>query len=655
MRRFRLGCWCTTGLICCLLVVSSETNKNHALYSQLRDQGEEVDNSGGQTLVKLFTNDQWTHRPVSSQPSDRQLYSVGLEKVQELNSGRQERTHSSNGPEQLNRIPFLRYSAAQDSHQTTYLGLDNTDAGHLPPELQLGWTSGESLSILTGVQAPEIPVVHGQEFFPDALQYALITSGAAAKRRRLSWRYENEPPERERGRDKYNMAGSAIAAEAEEEEGEDEEDDNSPPLLGGPGNLDEEETEVRGVDAFAQWAAQFGPNGTKMFQEDLAISQEEARKKDWGASAMFDPNVDLSGDIPLKEGYGGPFFARAFIATVALGERHPFLAPGQEPARLGPRVWEDSPEFNTSANMSGLVRMKEGFGGSYFALAKAFNDPVGVRRPFLAPGVVLKDMWIINRGAGPREKAPDSPEFNSSFAAPGEIEPTLGFGGPFVARAACGSTPLGTRRPFQLPVVRGQRPRADPFNILGIDEVEIFAVGGASTSRLPGVVRRPFKEIRDANTTFNRVPDRPRPPPPPARKYRKYVMPIPPSPPPSPAVSSPSERQRRKHEEGPMKYGPRLSQNWFFFHEKLVDELKEAESEGGWDVLFLGDSLFEPWRGTKMDQSWAAYADVPATWDASFGKVYGRKAHVMAISGDGVKNIMWRLVNGEMPSRIPPR
>jgi hypothetical protein len=62
-------------------------------------------------------------------------------------------------------------------------------------------------------------------------------------------------------------------------------------------------------------------------------------------------------------------------------------------------------------------------------------------------------------------------------------------------------------------------------------------------------------------------------------------------------------------------------------------QLVAADEEGGWDVVFLGDSLFEPWRGTKMGQPWAAYADIPATWTATFGQAYGKKAHVMAISG----------------------
>lgn len=58
-----------------------------------------------------------------------------------------------------------------------------------------------------------------------------------------------------------------------------------------------------------------------------------------------------------------------------------------------------------------------------------------------------------------------------------------------------------------------------------------------------------------------------------------------------------------------------------------------ADEKGGWDVLFLGDSLFEPWRGTKMDQPWTAYDDIPETWNQSFGKTFGEKAHVLAISG----------------------
>ncbi len=65
-------------------------------------------------------------------------------------------------------------------------------------------------------------------------------------------------------------------------------------------------------------------------------------------------------------------------------------------------------------------------------------------------------------------------------------------------------------------------------------------------------------------------------------------------------------------------------------------QLAEADEEGGWDVVFLGDSLFEPWRGTKMDQPWGAYADIPLTWNATFGRIFGKKAHIMAISGEPI-------------------
>jgi hypothetical protein len=61
--------------------------------------------------------------------------------------------------------------------------------------------------------------------------------------------------------------------------------------------------------------------------------------------------------------------------------------------------------------------------------------------------------------------------------------------------------------------------------------------------------------------------------------------------------------------------------------------MENDDEDAGWEVLFLGDSIFEPWRGTKMDQSWAAYADIPPTWESSFGRTYGRAAHVLAISG----------------------
>lgn len=80
---------------------------------------------------------------------------------------------------------------------------------------------------------------------------------------------EDAAAQPEQGSDKYGLKEAAIVVEASEEDEEDKEESeeaikarkNSPPLLGSEINL-KEEAEINGTDAFVEWAAQFGPNGT---------------------------------------------------------------------------------------------------------------------------------------------------------------------------------------------------------------------------------------------------------------------------------------------------------------------------------------------------------------------------------------------------------
>ena len=51
-----------------------------------------------------------------------------------------------------------------------------------------------------------------------------------------------------------------------------------------------------------------------------------------------------------------------------------------------------------------------------------------------------------------------------------------------------------------------------------------------------------------------------------------------------------------------------------------VSEVQAADNGTGWDVVFLGDSLMECWRGTFMGMRWGGFQAVPQLWEQHFGK-----------------------------------
>jgi lysophospholipase L1-like esterase len=75
---------------------------------------------------------------------------------------------------------------------------------------------------------------------------------------------------------------------------------------------------------------------------------------------------------------------------------------------------------------------------------------------------------------------------------------------------------------------------------------------------------------------------------------------------------------------------------WMTRHAGFV---REAHA-GGFDVLFIGDSITDGWRHMGKD-SWRRYFEPLKS--ANFG-----------ISGDGTHNVLWRLQNGEL-ERCKPR
>eukprot|EP00884_Botryococcus_braunii_P000559 jgi/Botrbrau1/10503/Bobra.0133s0103.1 len=95
-----------------------------------------------------------------------------------------------------------------------------------------------------------------------------------------------------------------------------------------------------------------------------------------------------------------------------------------------------------------------------------------------------------------------------------------------------------------------------------------------------------------------------------------------------------------------------MGKQWMQLHRKLCEEVASADTSSGWDVIFLGDSITESWRGTFMGMSWGAFKRIPPVWDEHFEKY---NAHVLAISGDQTSHLMWRIMNGELPRKKHPK
>ncbi len=75
--------------------------------------------------------------------------------------------------------------------------------------------------------------------------------------------------------------------------------------------------------------------------------------------------------------------------------------------------------------------------------------------------------------------------------------------------------------------------------------------------------------------------------------------------------------------------------NWVKRHDGFVDIAKK----GGVDLLFLGDSITDGWRGGGK-----------AVWEKNYGSL---KAANFGIGGDQTQHVLWRLENGELDGIKP--
>jgi lysophospholipase L1-like esterase len=76
--------------------------------------------------------------------------------------------------------------------------------------------------------------------------------------------------------------------------------------------------------------------------------------------------------------------------------------------------------------------------------------------------------------------------------------------------------------------------------------------------------------------------------------------------------------------------------NWVKRHEGFVEIAKKGEAQ----VLFLGDSITDAWRGGSAKE----------TWDKYFAKY---KTANFGIGGDRTQHVLWRIKNGELEGINP--
>ncbi|EJK47041.1 hypothetical protein THAOC_34265 [Thalassiosira oceanica] len=75
------------------------------------------------------------------------------------------------------------------------------------------------------------------------------------------------------------------------------------------------------------------------------------------------------------------------------------------------------------------------------------------------------------------------------------------------------------------------------------------------------------------------------------------------------------------------------------------------------DVVFIGDSITEQRQGTRMGRPEEGYTGIKEVFDKTFTKEKGGDYNGIAlgISGDTSPQVLWRLMNGEMPDGLDPK
>mmetsp|Transcript_15198 Transcript_15198/g.36486 ORF Transcript_15198/g.36486 Transcript_15198/m.36486 type:complete len:485 (+) Transcript_15198:106-1560(+) len=84
---------------------------------------------------------------------------------------------------------------------------------------------------------------------------------------------------------------------------------------------------------------------------------------------------------------------------------------------------------------------------------------------------------------------------------------------------------------------------------------------------------------------------------------------------------------------------------------------RKLGDDEGLDVVFVGDSITEQRQGTAMGKPHDDYTGIKEVFDKTFIRDKGGdfSGIAMGIAGDTSNNLLWRLLNGEMPNGLSPK
>lgn len=118
-----------------------------------------------------------------------------------------------------------------------------------------------------------------------------------------------------------------------------------------------------------------------------------------------------------------------------------------------------------------------------------------------------------------------------------------------------------------------------------------------------------------------------------------------------------AEDSRKCECPDPLVPAPRDDTHWFEHHEIMSKEIEQQSSHSSsssLDVLLIGDSITERWRGTRMFGQYILPEETNAleTFQSFFNQTAGGKINGCAVgaSGDITTETLWHLQNGFLPS-----